>query len=78
MTTATEINQTERLGKLISTEDGRTSGPRYGEVYTAPAGEKGYIAGYRTHANEGLGLIGRKWFATLKAAQNYAVKMCGK
>lgn len=70
MTTATK-----KLGKLITTHDGRCAGPRYGEVYTAPAGEQGYYAGYRSHAVAGLGLMGVKHFATLKAAQDYAVRV---
>ena len=73
MTTAT--NQTETLGKLISTQDGHTGGPCYGECYTAPAGEHGYIAGYRRHDAAGLGLIGRKWFASKKDALDYMVQV---
>ena len=68
-----QANQTEKLGTLITTHNGRCHGPRYGEVYTAPKGEQGYIAGYCSHASQGLGLIGREWFATLKEAQIYAL-----
>ena len=63
-----------KLGKLITTHDGRCRGPRYGEVYTAAAGETGFIAGYRSHAAFGLGLIGARHFAKRLAAQNYAVQ----
>lgn len=66
---------TNEIGKLITTHEGKCRGPRYGEVYTAPAGEKGFVAGYRSHANRGLGLIGREWFATQKEAQDYAVQV---
>ena len=72
MTTA---NQTENLGKLISTQDGRTGGPCYGECYTAPAGEQGFIAGYRRRDAAGLGLIGREWFAKKQAALDYMVRV---
>lgn len=65
------IEKTEQLGKLIYDLDGRVRGPRYGQVYTCTAG--GYVAGYRTHASTGLGLISRKWFAGKAAAVNYAV-----
>lgn len=67
--------QVETLGKLVYNQDGRGAGPRYGQVYTAPEGDHGFIAGYRRHDNEGLGLLGRKWFATKKAAQDYAVEV---
>lgn len=65
---------TTKVGKLISTQDGRVRGPRYGEVYTAPAGGKGYYAGYRSHANPGLGLMGVEHFDTLRVAEDYAVQ----
>ena len=65
------IEKTEQLGKLICDLDGRVRGPRYGQVYTCTAG--GYVAGYRTHASVGLGLIGRQWFSTKRAAENHAV-----
>ena len=64
----------DRLGTLITTHEGRCRGPKYGEVYTAANGEQGFVAGYRTHANPGLGLIGRQWFAKQKQAQDYAVQ----
>lgn len=64
--------RTEQLGKLICTHDGRCRGPRYGQVYTCTNG--GYVAGYRTHASRGLGLIGRKWFKAKKSAEDYAVQ----
>lgn len=67
-------NQVENLGKLIYSLEGRCRGPKFGEVYTAPAGEQGFIAGYRSTAVSGIGLVGRKWFATRKAAQDFAVK----
>jgi hypothetical protein len=73
MTTA-QINQTEKLGKMIMNNEGRTAGPKYGQVFTAPAGEHGFIAGYRRTDNEGLGLIGREWFAKKRDAENYATK----
>ncbi len=63
------------LGKLISTQDGRCSGPSYGEVYTAPKGQSGYIAGYRNKSCLGLGLMGREWHATMRAAQEAALRM---
>ena len=64
-----------KIGKLITTHDGRCHGPHYGEVYTAPAGEKGYYAGYRSHANAGLGLMGVRYFDRLQDAQDYAVRV---
>ena len=67
--------QTEKLGKLVANMDGNCRGPRYGQVYTAPEGEKGFIAGYRNQASEGVGLMGRKWFATQKQAEDYAVQV---
>ncbi len=70
-------NQTTKLGKLVSSEAGKCAGPKYGEVYTAPAGEHGYIAGYRSTANVGLGLMSRKWFPTLRQAQDYSVQVSG-
>ena len=71
----TETRQTEKLGKLITSHSGKCRGPRYGEVYTAPQGEAGFIAGYRSHASEGLGLMGREWFAKQKDSQDYAVQV---
>jgi len=71
----TATQQIDKLGKLISNQDGRCGGPRYGQVYTAPEGDHGFIEGYRRKDNEGLGLIGRKWFATRKAALDYAAKV---
>lgn len=68
------MTTTIKAGKLITTYDGKCRGPRYGEVYTASAGEKGYVAGYRTHASAGLGLLGVERFDSLKAAQDYAVQ----
>lgn len=63
------------VGKLISSEDGKVRGPRYGLVYTAPAGGKGYVAGYRTRVAPNAKLMGAQTFATLKAAQDYAVQV---
>ena len=62
-----------KIGKLISSQEGKCKGPCYGQIYTAPAGEKGYVAGYRSFAVSGQGLMGIENFATLKAAQDYAV-----
>lgn len=64
-----------KTGKLITTHDGRCHGPRYGEVYTAATGEHGFVAGYRSHANYGLGLMGVRHFATQREAQDYAVQV---
>lgn len=65
----------QKLGKLVSSEEGKVRGPSYGQVYTAPAGGKGYIAGYRSRVAIGQGLMGAQAFATLKAAQDYAVQV---
>ena len=63
------------LGTLISSENGRCGGPQYGEVYTAPKGQKGYIAGYRRHDCVGAGLMGIERFETLQAAQSYSISV---
>ena len=71
-TTQTWPIDTATLGTLISSLSGYCAGPEYGEVYTAPQGQSGFIAGYRTSASPGLGLIGRRKFASKTAALNYA------
>jgi hypothetical protein len=57
----------------VYNSSGYCAGPRYGMVY-AIGGGNGYIAGYRSSANEGLGLMGRKHFVSLKAAKDFAVQ----
>ncbi len=64
-----------KVGKLILHRDGHTGRPQFGEIYTAPAGEKGFVAGYRDHANLGLGLLSIERFATLAAAEQYLVDL---
>ena len=69
----TMTGQTDRLGELVINRDGHVSGPRYGQVYTAPAGEKGYIAGVRNKA-AGDQLYARVWRATVEEAEDYLVE----
>lgn len=62
---------TNNLGSLVLSRDGHTAGPYYGEVYTAPSGQHGYIAGVRNKAALGIGLYQRAWFSTRTAAEDY-------
>lgn len=66
---------TTKLGKLISSEEGKCRGPRYGQVYTAPAGEKGFVAGCKNTSCLSLGLLYAERFPTLSDAQDYAVSL---
>lgn len=80
MTTAT-TSKTDRnplksgLGTCIKTYSGRTKGPHYGEAYTAPEGEQGYISGYRSTHSEGLGLMSRQHHATADEATQRACEL---
>lgn len=64
-----------KTGKMIETMDGKTSYPTFGEVYTAAAGGKGYVAGYKNRTCLSQGLMGAKEFASLRKAQDYAVQV---
>jgi hypothetical protein len=74
MTTPIELikKSTTKLGKCITSYDGRCTGPRYGEVYTVPAGYEGYVSGARSHASPSLGLMEPQWHNTLEEAKDRA------
>ena len=59
--------------KLLVNCDGWCSGPDYGQVYTCTGG--GFVSGYRSYANPGLGFMGRKWHQSLKSAENRAYRL---
>jgi hypothetical protein len=63
-----------KLGKLISSEDGKCKGPCYGVVYTAPEGGKGYIAGHRNRTVPNAAILIAERFAKLSDAQDFAVR----
>lgn len=74
--TTTKINTSgTQTGKLITSHQGRCRGPRYGEVYTAPAGHAGYVSGRRNDTVPGR-LMDCEWHATQAAAQDRAVTLC--
>lgn len=65
---------TSELGTLIVNRDGRTPGPRYGQIYTAPQGQRGYIALVRNRA-AGNHAYEHESFATLAQAQDYLCRI---
>lgn len=56
--------------EIVYTREGWCKGPRWGEVYQIEAGR--FVAGYRSESARGLGLCGRREFASLPAAKKYA------